>query len=127
MTREMTPEELDLFASNWSDPETIKAMGAPYDWNFVISAMANWWVTLDPDTNDMLARCFPSHRCFELVRDKDVSGVSGIGVVAEGAQFSTGKCVLAWTTRYQSVAVYDNIDELIAIHGHDGATRVRWL
>ena len=65
-------------------------------------------------------------RRFFLVRDEDVSGVSGTGTVAEGVLFSTGKCVLAWMTRYRSVAVYDSIEELEAIHGHDGRTRVFW-
>ena len=65
-------------------------------------------------------------RPFHLVRQEDVSGVSGTGIVAEGIQFSTGKCVLAWVTQYRSVAVYDSIEELEAIHGHDGRTSVEW-
>ncbi len=64
---------------------------------------------------------------FLLVRSEDISGVSGIGTVAEGILFSTGKCVLAWTTRYRSVAIYDSLEELEAIHGHDGRTRVIWI
>lgn len=63
-------------------------------------------------------------RCFHLVRDFDVSGVSGVGVVAEGIVFRTGKAVLAWVTQYSSVAVYDSLEELAAIHGHDGRTRI---
>ncbi len=66
-------------------------------------------------------------RRFLLVRTQDVSGVSGTGTVAEGALFSTGKAVLAWTTQFRSVAVYDSIDDLEHIHGHGGATRVQWL
>ena len=74
-------------------------------------------------------RPFPQYpwRAFNLVRDEDVSGVSGTGIVAEGIQFSTGKCVLAWVTQYRSIAVYDSIQELEAIHGHDGRTRIVWL
>lgn len=64
---------------------------------------------------------------FKLYRHEDPSGVSGIGYVAEGVQFSSGKCVLSWTTGHQSIAVYDSMADLVAIHGHDGATRVRWL
>lgn len=63
---------------------------------------------------------------FKLYRDEDPSGVSGVGFVAEGVQFASGKCVLAWTTAVQSIAVYDSIADLVAIHGHDGKTRVRW-
>ena len=65
-------------------------------------------------------------RSFHLVCTEDVSGVSGIGVVAEGIQFSTGKCVLAWVTKHRSVGLYDSIEELEAIHGHDGRTSIEW-
>jgi len=63
---------------------------------------------------------------FVLKREEDVSGVSGIGIVAEGVKFSTGKCVLLWVTAHTSVAIYDNLDELMAIHGHDGKTKISW-
>jgi hypothetical protein len=70
---------------------------------------------------------FRSFRRFVLVRNEDVSGTSGTGIVAEGCRFSTGKAVLAWTTRYTSTAVYDSMAELERIHGHDGRTLVRWI
>lgn len=66
-------------------------------------------------------------RRFHLVRDVDVSGTSGTGIVAEGTLFSSGKAVVAWTTRYSSVAVYDSLAELEAIHGHQGRTRIVWI
>lgn len=59
---------------------------------------------------------------FWLKRIEDESGVSGTGIVAEGVMFSNGKCVLSWLTKHTSVAVYDSIDELEAIHGHNGKT-----
>ena len=65
-------------------------------------------------------------RTFKLLRLIDESGVSGTGYVAEGVQFTSGKSVLAWMTGVSSVAVYDSIDELEAIHGHEGATKVVW-
>lgn len=65
-------------------------------------------------------------RNFWLQRIEDESGVSGVGKVAEGVQFSNGKCVLAWLTQFQSVAVYDSIEELENIHGHNGKTVVVW-
>ena len=65
-------------------------------------------------------------RNFWLKRIEDESGVSGVGVVAEGTQFENGKCVLAWVTQFQSVAVYDSIEELERIHGHNGKTLVVW-
>ncbi len=66
-------------------------------------------------------------RRFTLVRDEDVSGVSGVGVVAQGCVFGTGKAVLAWVTEYRSVAFYDSIEELEAIHGHNGRTHIEWI
>ena len=66
-------------------------------------------------------------RRFQLVREEDESGVSGIGIVAEGCQFTEGKCVLAWLTQHKSVAVYDSLQDLEAIHGHGGRTRVVWV
>lgn len=66
-------------------------------------------------------------RLFELHRDHDVSGVSGIGIVAEGVQFSDGTCVVRWVASRGSTVVWQSIDDVVAIHGHGGATRVVWL
>ena len=66
-------------------------------------------------------------RLFVLHRIKDESGVSGTGDVAEGIEFSNGKCALCWITQYRSIAIYDSIRELEAIHGHDGETKIVWL
>jgi len=66
-------------------------------------------------------------RRFNLVRKEDKTGVSGTGIVAEGVLFSTGKVVIAWITTYRSIAVYDSLAELIAIHGHEGTTAVFWV
>ncbi len=65
-------------------------------------------------------------RTFLLRRTEDESGISGTGNVAEGVEFSNGKCVLCWITQYRSMAVYDSIRELESIHGHDGKTQVVW-
>ena len=63
-------------------------------------------------------------RLFELRRDEDEGGVSGTGVVAQGVIFDNGKCAVAWLTKHTSVAVYDSIADVVAIHGHEGKTRV---
>jgi len=59
---------------------------------------------------------------FCLHRIKDISGVSGCGIIAEGVQFTDGTCVLRWLTSVPSTAFYANIRDLLKIHGHDGAT-----
>lgn len=61
---------------------------------------------------------------FWLERVEDISGTSGIGRVADGIVFSNGWCALHWLTKYTSVAFYQSIAELEAIHGHNGSTKV---
>ena len=61
------------------------------------------------------------------MRHEDVSGVSGTGIVAEGCLFSTGKTIIAWTSNFKSVAIYDSFLEMEAIHGHEGRTVVEWI
>lgn len=69
----------------------------------------------------------PRPRRFQLVRSDDVSGFSGVGVVASGCQFDDGTCVMHWNTELRSTTVFVDAETLIAIHGHDGATVIRWL
>jgi hypothetical protein len=66
-------------------------------------------------------------RRFELCRHDDVSGISGTGRVAEGIQFSSGKCVIAWLSKTPSISIFDSVEALLAVHGHDGATELIWL
>lgn len=63
-------------------------------------------------------------RKFKLVRDDDETGISGEGVVAEGIEFSNGMCAMCWLTAMHSVAVYPNVRQLEAIHGHNGRARI---
>jgi hypothetical protein len=65
-------------------------------------------------------------RTFHLHRDKDESGVSGTGIVAEGAIYSNTKVVLSWLTVHKSMCIYDSLAEMIAIHGHGSNTRLVW-
>ena len=69
----------------------------------------------------------PMARLFVLHRLVDETGVSGTGIVAQGVRFANGKCALAWVTEFTSVAVYDSIDDVEKIHGHDGSTVIEWL
>jgi hypothetical protein len=62
-------------------------------------------------------------RPFYLQRKEDETGISGTGIVALGAEFyPSGLCVLKWLTSTSSLGVYDNKNELIEIHGHEGKT-----
>lgn len=66
-------------------------------------------------------------RLFQLVRDVDVSGISGTGLVAWGVQFPDGKTVTRWNGEVAQTCCWDSIEDVEAIHGHQGATRVVWL
>jgi hypothetical protein len=59
---------------------------------------------------------------FYVCRDHDVNGNSGCGIVAEGVIFSNGKCVMQWIHDIASIATFDNVNDLLAIHGHNGKT-----
>ncbi len=66
----------------------------------------------------------PIHlRTFKLRRAKDVSGVSGTGDVAVGIVLPSGRCILEWLTQTRSFEMFDNFNEAMAIHGHDGASK----
>lgn len=69
----------------------------------------------------------PFPRRFFLFRHADVSGVSGIGVVAEGAEFVDGAAALRWRGENPSTAAWNSVESLIAVHGHQGSTEIRWI
>ena len=56
----------------------------------------------------------------------DESGVSGTGLVAEGNVWHDGTVSMKWRTRFKSIAYYDSVSDLEAIHGHHGKTRIIW-
>lgn len=66
-------------------------------------------------------------RRFYLERLVDVSGVSGVGVVAVGVEFPSGYCVLEWQTETATTEFAPNIDNIITVHGHDGKTQVVFI
>jgi len=65
-------------------------------------------------------------KTFHLQRDVDVSGISGTGIVADGVVFPDGACVIRWRGERQSTVVWPSIEDVEAIHGHGGATRIVW-
>lgn len=65
-------------------------------------------------------------RTFKLIRDVDVSGISGTGAVAEGVEFENGQVALHWLSQYDTIGIYSNMHNVEKIHGHDGATKVRY-
>lgn len=63
-------------------------------------------------------------KIFFLERNHDVSGVSGTGIVAEGCLFDSGEAVVYWLGEHSSINVYKSIEDVIYVHGHNGATKV---
>lgn len=67
---------------------------------------------------------FMGMRRFHFLRLEDASGVSGCGRVAEGVIFSDGKVALEWLSAHASTALYDSIEDVEHIHGHEGRTKI---
>jgi hypothetical protein len=67
-------------------------------------------------------------RAFVLVRDVDVTGISGTGIVAEGIEFTGGVVALRWLSEFPTSVVFHDrgMESVEAVHGHGGQTRVVW-
>ncbi len=78
-------------------------------------------------TKPKLDDALTTARRFVLVRHRDLSGVSGTGIVADGCEFPSGKAVVAWRGTAPSIVVYDSMRAVEAIHGHKGAPEVRFV
>lgn len=73
-------------------------------------------------------------RRFVLDRTVDVSGVSGIGTVAEGVEFTDGTVVVRWrlvgsapSVVTPTTVVHADISSVLALHGHNGRTQIVWM
>lgn len=57
-------------------------------------------------------------RTFTVCRQSDETGISGEGVVIEGATFATGHTVIHWLTPAPrgSIAFFDAFDDFVKIH-----------
>lgn len=80
----------------------------------------------DPPSAALQVERQPGRR-FLLIRDTDVSGVSGTGIVVEGIEFHDKQCVLSWFGQYHSMEVHTSIEQVMKLHGHGGATRIQWI
>jgi hypothetical protein len=72
---------------------------------------------------------------FKLVRDKDITGISGIGIVAIGCYFEFFRegisqnlaniAVMQWLIAPKSTAWYSQgLEQIELIHGHKGKTKI---
>jgi len=66
-------------------------------------------------------------RKFYLQRNNDETGISGTGRVAEGIEFFPGgPASMNWNSEFTSIAFYRNMNDVEAIHGHNGGTVIVW-
>lgn len=66
-------------------------------------------------------------RRFTLCRDEDETGISGIGLVAFGVVFPDGVTVTRWNSDVAQTCVWQSFEEVDAVHGHGGRTRIEWI
>lgn len=66
-------------------------------------------------------------RRFVLERTEDVSGLSGTGTVADGVLWPNDMVTLCWRGEHSSIAVWQHLDDALAIHGHGGKTRAVFI
>jgi hypothetical protein len=65
-------------------------------------------------------------RTFAIQRHEDVTGVSGVGHVADGVRWPDGSASIRWRGENPSVVFWDSHESVEKIHGHNGATRIVW-
>ncbi|GAA1716470.1 hypothetical protein GCM10009745_76210 [Kribbella yunnanensis] len=68
----------------------------------------------------------------ELFRYRDPSGVRGTGVVGLVVEFPPNEdglqwIALKWLGKFPSLTFWPSIEGLLEVHGHLGASEVRWL
>lgn len=63
---------------------------------------------------------------FVLVRDVVQPAETDIQIVADGVEFNDGVVVVHWRGDHRSTVVWDSIDSALAVHSHDGSTRIEW-
>jgi hypothetical protein len=64
-------------------------------------------------------------RRFVLVKEGDEKPTPN--VVAEGAEFTDGTCVLRWRSILPSTSIYSHIKAVDAIHGDGGKVRIAFV
>lgn len=61
---------------------------------------------------------------FYLLRNEDVNGNSGTGVVAEGVLFDNGLAAMTWLSDEPTVTTFVFPRSIKKLHGHNGRTEV---
>lgn len=65
----------------------------------------------------------PEPRLFHLVRPSGAADT-----LAEGVEWSDGTVTLRWRGQWPATSAWEGgIDAVLAVHGHNGTTEIRWL
>lgn len=128
---------------HWSlfiPPNRRSPFGSKDSWTNSRSALiedfgkANWLgateakiITREIHPTDDPHRHIDTLRRFALVRDVDVTGTSGTGVVALGVVLPDGHAAMRWVVgEYQSTVTWESVEAIDTVHGHEGRTRLVW-
>ncbi|GAB3251261.1 hypothetical protein [Kineosporia babensis] len=69
-------------------------------------------------------------KLFRMVRDRDFTGVSGTGHVADGVEWPDGAVSIRWLALPAASTVHwdapDGLEHAVQVHGHGGLTRFVW-
>lgn len=62
-----------------------------------------------------------------LKRFEDVSGISGLGIIAEGIIWSDGTVAYRWLSDIATTVIAKDIETVKVLHGHDGKTKLVYM
>lgn len=63
---------------------------------------------------------------FYLLRHEDINSNSGVGIVAVGVKLPSGKCIMEWLSNEITETIFESVEQIIRIHGHQGDTELVW-
>jgi len=55
-------------------------------------------------------------KVFRMIRENDVSGVSGTGHILSGIIFDDGQVVVKWLSNASSIGVFRSYEDFLAVH-----------
>lgn len=64
---------------------------------------------------------------FILRRKEDVHDFSGPGVVVWGVEWPDGTATYRWNSAIATTVIAASVQDVMRIHGHDGATVLEWV
>jgi hypothetical protein len=75
---------------------------------------------VDQNTADKPLKLFSMYRRGDISEDHDENQRTDSDKPQfDGAVTRDGKCVIFWNSAAKSIAIFDSLDEMLLIHGHD--------